>query len=186
MEVNISRPYRKGFNKDNKFKGPRINFRIKVPKIRVISSSGEQLGILDTKLALNMARDEGLDLVEMSPNAQPPVCKIMDYGKYKYEQQKKTQESKKKQVKVVVKEVKLRPNTDEHDLNFKMKHARRFLENKDKAKITMQFRGREMAHVDRGKETMKRIVEILADVGTPEKEAKMEGRNLSMIMMPKS
>lgn len=163
-----------------------MNHRIRIPKIRVIASDGSQLGVLDTKEALRIAGDEGLDLVEISPNAEPPVCKIMDYGKYKYEQQKKTQENKKKQTKVALKEVKLRPNTDVHDLGFKLKHARRFLEGKDKAKISMQFRGREMAHIDRGKETMKKIIEELADVGTPEREPKMEGRTLTMILMPKA
>lgn len=167
------------------FSGPRINFRIRVPKVRVIAADGEQLGILLTSEALKIAEEQGYDLVEVSPNAEPPVCKIMDFGKYKYEEQKKKQESKKKQTVVVVKEIKLRPNTDTHDIDFKMKHIRRFLEGKDKAKVTMQFRGREMMYVDRGKEVLKKIISDVADLGTPEREPRMEGRMLSVILQPK-
>lgn len=173
---------RRGFKP--KQTGPRTNFRIRVPKVRVIASDGEQIGILDTKEAIRMAEDQGLDLVEISPNAEPPVCKIMDYGKYKYEQQKKEQESKKKQVVVQVKEIKLRPNTDIHDINFKLKHVRRFLEQKDKAKISIQFRGREMIHVDRAKENLNKIIDEVKDLGVPEREPKMEGRTLSVILQP--
>lgn len=162
-----------------------MNFRIRVPKVRVISANGEQLGILATQEALKMAEEQGYDLVEVSPNSEPPVCKIMDFGKYKYEEQKKKQENKKKQTVVVVKEIKLRPNTDVHDIEFKMKHIRRFLEGKDKAKITMQFRGREMMHVDRGKDVLKKIIQDVADLGAPEREPRMEGRMLSVILQPK-
>ena len=156
-----------------------------MPKVRAISPDGEQLGVLSTIEALRIADEYGLDLVEISPNAEPPVCKIMDYGKYKYELQKKSQESKKKQVTVALKEIKLRPNTDVHDLEFKTKHVRRFLENKDKAKISIQFRGREMMHADRARETMKKILESIKDVGEPEKAPTMEGRTMSVIVAPK-
>ena len=162
-----------------------MNERIRVPKIRVVGDDGEQLGIMNPRDALQIAQEKGLDLVEVAPNAEPPVCKILDYGKFKYEEQKKKAESKKKQTIVSLKEIKLRPNTDVHDLEFKLKHVRRFLEAKDKAKITMQFRGREMAHVDRGKEIMKKIIDNIQDVGVPEKAPKMEGRTLSVIIQPK-
>ena len=181
------RPGGGGFNRGGRdfHKGPRINDRIRVPKIRVIGAEGDQLGIMTPMEAMKIADEYGLDLVEISPTADPPVCKIMDYGKYKYELQKKQQESKKKQVVIQLKEIKLRPNTDSHDLDFKMNHVRRFLEEKDKAKISIQFRGREMQHVDRAKETMKKIIEGLKDIGEPEKAPTMEGRTLSVIIAPK-
>lgn len=143
------------------------------------------MGIIDTREALLLADDKGLDLVEVSPNSNPPVCKIMDYGKYKYEEQKKKQASKKKQTTMNIKEIKLRPNTDVHDLEFKSKHIRRFLEHKDKAKITVQFRGREMMHLDRGREMLDRIIRDMADIGAPESAPKKEGRFLSVILQPK-
>lgn len=167
-------------------RGPRMNDRIRVPQIRVIGSTGEQLGVMTPEEARRIAMDEGLDLVEISPTAKPPVCKIMDYGKHKYEKQKKEQENRKKQVKVVVKEIKLRPNTDSHDIEFKMNHVRRFIEDKDKAKITIQFRGREMAHMDRARANLKRIIDGLADIATPETEPRVEGRTLSVILGPKT
>jgi len=130
-----------------------------------------------------LAEEKGL--VEVSPTANPPVCKIMDYGKYKYEEQKKKQTSKKKQTTMTIKEIKLRPNTDVHDLEFKSNHIRRFLEHKDKAKITVQFRGREMMYLNRGKEILSKIIQEMADVGEPEGEPKKEGRFLSVILQPK-
>ena len=185
MEV-IIRPQRPGFKRPPaKFSGPRINDRIRVPEIRVIASDGEQLGIMSPMEAMRIADGEGLDLVEISPTAKPPVCKIMDYGKYKYEQQKKEHESKRKQVKVTVKEIKMRPNTDAHDIEFKMNHVRRFIEHKDKAKISIQFRGREMMHMDRAKEMLNKIVLDLADVAVAEMAPKLEGRTLSVILAPK-
>ena len=156
-----------------------------MPRVRVIGAEGEQLGIMTPLEAFKIAQEQGYDLVEVAPTAEPPVCKIMDFGKYKYEEQKKKQESKKKQIVVTVKEIKLRPTTDKHDLDFKMKHVRRFLEDKDKAKVSIQFRGREMMHVDRGKEVMKKIIAAIQDVGVPEKEPRMEGRTLSVILQPK-
>lgn len=162
-----------------------MNDRIRVPQIRVIASDGEQLGVMTPDDARKMAQDEGLDLVEISPTAKPPVCKIMDYGKYKYDKQKKEHENKKRQTKVVVKEIKLRPNTDVHDIEFKMKHVRRFIEDKDKVKITVQFRGREMAHMDRARDNLKKIVEGLTDIAEAEQEPKVEGRTLSVMLQPK-
>lgn len=168
-----------------KERGPRMNDRIRVPEIRVIGAEGEQIGVVATSEALRMAEDVGLDLVEISPTAKPPVCKIMDYGKYKYEQQKKEHEKKKNQTKIVVKEIKMRPNTDRHDIEFKMNHVRRFLEKKDKAKITIQFRGREMMHMERARENLNHIVQQLADIAEPEMQPKVEGRTLSVILAPK-
>lgn len=162
-----------------------MNRRIRVPKIRLIGSEGQQLGIFATDGAMKMAGEEGLDLVEISPNADPPVCKIMDYGKYKYLQQKKKQESKKHQVVIHVKEIKLRPNIGEHDLQFKIGHVRRFLEGKDRAKVTIQFRGREMQHIGRAREVVNRILKDTEDLGEVERPAKVEGRTLSMVLMPK-
>jgi translation initiation factor IF-3 len=182
----MRRPGGRGFRPRQRFDGPRMNERIRVPEIRVIGSDGSQLGLMAPIDALRMAKDEGYDLVEISPTAKPPVCKIMDYGKHKYEKQKKDHESKKKQVKITLKEIKLRPNTDKHDIEFKMKHVRRFLENKDKAKITIQHRGREMMHINRSREILKNIIEGLADVGEAEMQPKIEGRTLSVIIGPKA
>ena len=134
--------------------------------------------------ALVLAEEAGLDLVEISPNATPPVCKILDYGKYKYEQQKKASEARKKQKTVDVKEVKIRPGIEKHDYDVKMRNARRFLENGDKVKVTMRFRGREMAHQDIGRDLLDRMVEELADVGKPEVLPKMEGRQMMMFLAP--
>lgn len=166
--------------------GPKINDMISYPKVRLISSTGEQLGIFTSFAAQKMADEEGLDLVEISGTADPPVVKIMDYGKFKYEKQKKEQESKKKQIVTVVKEIKLRPNTDQHDLDFKMNHVRRFISEKDKVKITMQFRGREMMFLERGKEILTKIVKDLEDVTEAESAPKQEGRTVSVMLMPRA
>ncbi|MBX7149362.1 translation initiation factor IF-3 [bacterium] len=163
-----------------------MNRQIRVPQIRLIGSGGEQMGLFATDGAIKIAFDEGLDLVEIDPNANPPVCKIMDYGKYKYQLQKRQHESKKKQIVVHVKEIKIRPNIDEHDIEFKLNHVRRFLEDKDKAKITLQFRGREMMHADRGKELMDKFIKGTEGLGEVETPPKMEGRNLSMVLTPLS
>ncbi len=136
--------------------------------------------------ALNAAREEGLDLVEVAPNADPPVCKIMDYGKFRYQQSKRSQEAKKKQTVIQVKEVKLRPKTDEHDIQTKLRHIRRFLAQKDKAKVTVIFRGREIAFKDRGEMVLQKVLEELKDEVVVEMPPKMEGRNLVMILAPKS
>jgi translation initiation factor IF-3 len=152
----------------------------------VIGSDGSQLGILPIEKALQLAAESHFDLVEVAPNADPPVCKIMDYGKFKYQQNKKTQEAKKKASVIQVKEVKVRPKTDEHDLEFKMRHIRRFLGQKDKAKVTMLFRGREIAYTQQGMKILERIIEALQDEAVVEQRPKMEGRNLIMVLAPKS
>jgi translation initiation factor IF-3 len=162
----------------------RINERIRVPQVRLIDQNGEQVGVVDTTQALQMARDATLDLVEISPNAAPPVCKILDYGKFKYEKKKKDQEAKKKQVVVKVKEVQLRPNTDEHDLDYKFRNVRSFLEDGDKAKITMMFRGREVAYVENGQKTMRRLIQEMGDLAIVEAPPKLEGKKLIMVLGP--
>lgn len=154
--------------------------------MRLVGADNEQLGILPLSQALSMAESQQLDLVEVSPTAVPPVCRIMDYGKFKYQQSKKQQEAKKKQVQVVLKEVKLRPKTDEHDLQFKIKHVRRFLEEGNKAKVTLVFRGREITHMEIGKVSLDRIAEEIQDVGIIEVRPKMEGRAMFMIVAPKN
>lgn len=151
----------------------------------MIGANSEQLGIIQLQEALALAESQQLDLVEVSPTAVPPVCRIMDYGKFKYQQSKKLQEAKKKQVQVQVKEVKLRPKTDEHDLLFKMKHVRRFLEEGNKAKITVVFRGREITHMNLGQNALDRFVEDLKDIAIIEVRPKMEGRNMFIIVAPK-
>ncbi|HEX9019754.1 MAG TPA: translation initiation factor IF-3 [Nitrospirota bacterium] len=164
----------------------RINFQIRVKEVRVISSDGEQLGIMDTRDAIRKAEDLGLDLVEVAPTAKPPVCRIMDFGKYKYELAKKAHESKKHQSVVVVKEIKLRPRTDEHDINFKTNNIKRFLEDGNKVKVTIMFRGREMAHTTYGRAVLDRILNDLQNEAMVEQPARMEGRNMTMLLGAKT
>jgi len=166
-------------------KGLRVNERIRIKEVRVILPDGTQLGILPTEEALQKAYALNLDLVEVAPEARPPVCRIMDYGKYRYEQSKKAREAKKKQTVIELKEIKLRPKTEEHDFQFKAKHAERFLKEGNKAKITMMFRGREMIRMDRGKALLTRFVEALKDVAVVEQQPKVEGRNMTLILAPK-
>jgi translation initiation factor IF-3 len=154
--------------------------------VRVIGAESEQIGIISINEALQMAESQHLDLVEVSPTAVPPVCRIMDFGKFKYQQSKKLQEAKKKQVQVQLKEVKLRPKTDEHDLQFKIKHVRRFLEEGNKAKITVVFRGREITHMELGQIALDKFVEELQDVALIEVRPKMEGRSMFIIVAPKA
>lgn len=151
----------------------------------MIGQEGQQLGVLTLKKALELAVQEELDLVEVAPNADPPVCKIMDFGKFKYQQNKRTQEAKKKQTVIQVKEVKVRPKTDEHDLQVKIRHIKRFLGQKDKAKVTILFRGREIAYTDQGTKVLERIREVLKEDCVVEQMPKMEGRNMVMILAPK-
>lgn len=151
----------------------------------MIGADGSQIGIVPLKKALDLAAQDALDLVEVAPNATPPVCKIMDYGKYKYQQNKKTQEAKKKQTVIQVKEVKVRPKTDEHDLQVKIRHLKRFLGQKDKAKVTIVFRGREITYKDQGIKILERITEELIEEAVVEQSPKMEGRNMVMILAPK-
>ena len=178
------------FQKQNYFqrrtrpKGPKTNERIRAPEVQVISSEGKNLGTLSTQEAINIAKQEGLDLIEISPNANPPVCKIIDIGKYKYDQQKKAHKAKKKQKVMNLKEIKLRPVTEIHDYNFKIKNAQRFLTKGDKVKFTVQFRGREMQHTDLGYDLMKRITDDTASLGKIEVKPKFEGRQIIMIIHP--
>lgn len=160
----------------------RINENITVERVRLIDEEGEMLGVFPTKAAIEKAYDAGLDLVEVSPNADPPVCKILDYGKYKYEQQKKANEARKKQKTIDVKEVKIRPGIEDHDYQVKMKNARRFLENGDKVKVTMRFRGREMAHQDIGMAVLERMKKELEELSKVELQPKLEGRQMIMIL----
>ncbi|SHG06116.1 bacterial translation initiation factor 3 (bIF-3) [Desulfacinum infernum DSM 9756] len=163
-----------------------MNERIRAREVRVIGSDGTQLGIMPLQQALEAAREEGLDLVEVAPNADPPVCKIMDYGKFKYLQSKRSQEAKKKQTVIQVKEVKVRPKTDDHDIQTKLRHIRRFLAQKDKAKVTVIFRGREIAFKERGAMVLQKILDELQDEAVVEMPPKMEGRNMVMILAPKA
>lgn len=163
----------------------RVNNQIVADEIRLIGSEGGQIGIVSVPDALRRSEEEGLDLVEISPNATPPVCKIMDYGKYRYEQSKKEKDSKKKQHVVVLKEIRLRPRTEDHDFDFKVKHARKFLEQKNKVKFTVMFRGREMAYKEFGAKLLDRIEETLGDIAKVESEKKFEGRSLTMTMILK-
>ncbi len=165
-----------------KQKGPRANEDITASEVRVVDAEGEMLGVMPTSRAIELAENQGLDLVEISPNAEPPVCKILDYGKYKYEQQKKAAEARKSQKTVDVKEVKIRPGIEDHDYQVKMRNARKFLENGDKVKVTMRFRGREMAHQDIGFNLLKRMIEELSDVGKVDLHPKMEGRQIIMVL----
>src|SRR3954447_16343060 len=162
----------------------RINERIRVPQVRLIDEKGEQVGVVDTREALQMARDRGLDLMEVSPNSSPPVCKICDYGKFKYEKKKKEHEAKKKQTVIKVKEIQLRPQTEEHDLEYKFKNVMQFLKEGDKAKITIMFRGREITYVDQGFKIMKQLAELVKDVGIVEAPPKIEGKKLIMVLAP--
>jgi len=164
----------------------RVNEQIRIREVRVIDSDGSQLGVLPTAEALKIAEERGLDLVEISPNSRPPVCKIMDYGKFKYEQSKKNRESKKKQHVTHLKEIKMRPKIEEHDLQFKLKHAENFLSNRDKVKFTVVFRGREMEHIHRGKELLDKIIEQFSDIAIVEKEPVQVGRSISVILGPRT
>ena len=172
------------FQRRSKPQGPRANERIRALDVQVISSNGNNLGTLPLKKAIEVAKEEGLDLIEISPNANPPVCKIMDIGKYKYDLQKKANNAKKKQKIVSLKELKLRPGTEIHDYNFKLKNAKKFLSKGDKVKFTVRFKGREMQHVQLGKDLMNRIIEDTKDIGKVETNPKFEGRQMIMIIQP--
>ncbi|MEX0503522.1 translation initiation factor IF-3 [Alphaproteobacteria bacterium LSUCC0719] len=165
--------------------GPRINGAIRVPQVRCIDPDGNQLGILDTREALAKAEDFGLDLVEVQPNAEPPVCKILDYGKYKYEAQKRANEARKKQKTIEVKEIKFRPNIDEHDYQVKMRNMTKFLSGGDKVKVTLRFRGREMAHQELGANVLARVREETEEFAKVEAMPKMEGRQMVMVLAPR-
>ncbi|MFT4795348.1 MAG: translation initiation factor IF-3 [Paracoccaceae bacterium] len=166
--------------------GPRVNDRIRATEIRLIDHEGENQGVVTPQDAIRMAEAVGLDLVEISPTAKPPVCKIMDFGKFKYEQQKKAVEAKKHQNVIEIKEVKFRPNIDIHDYGVKMRNVFRFLESGDKVKVTLRFRGREMAHQELGRDLLKRIADDTVDLGKVESMPKMEGRQMIMVIGPKA
>ena len=172
------------FQRRSKPQGPRSNEKIRALDVQVIGSNGGNLGTLPLNKAIEIAKEEGLDLIEISPNANPPVCKIMDMGKYKYDLQKKANIAKKKQKVVLLKEIKLRPGTDVHDYNFKIKNAKKFLTKRDKVKFTVKFKGREMQHIQLGKDLMNRIIDDTKDLGKVETHPKFEGRQMIMIIQP--
>jgi translation initiation factor IF-3 len=163
----------------------RVNRQIRISPLRVIGADGSQLGIMDVDTALRTAEDQGLDLVEVAPMARPPVVRIMDYGKYKFEQAKQARIAKKKQHVIELKEVKYRPGIDDHDFDTKTRHARRFLEEKNKVKVTMMFRGRQIAHPELGKAVLDRVASELADIAKIETEGRLEGKSMTMILTPK-
>ena len=172
------------FQRRTKPKGPKANERIRALEVQVISSDGKNLGTLRTQEAINIAKQKGLDLIEISPNANPPVCKIIDIGKYKYDLQKKANKAKKKQKIISLKEIKLRPVTEIHDYNFKIKNAQRFLEKGDKVKFTVRFKGREMQHTHLGDKLMERIISDTSTYGKVEIWPKFEGKQIIMIVQP--
>ncbi len=172
------------FQKRTKPRGPRSNNRITSSEIQVIASDGENLGILNLHDAINRAREKGLDLIEIAPNVKPPVCKIMDMGKYKYDAQKKANKAKKKQKKIELKEIKLRPVTEIHDYSFKMKNAQKFLAKGDKVKFTIRFKGRELQHSSLGSDLMKKIKQDIQSIGKVELQPKFDGKQMIMVVQP--
>ena len=173
-------------SKGKKTVGPRINESITASEVRVISSTGKQLGILSIREALNQAEDEGFDLIEISPNARPPVCKIIDYGKLKYKEQKSKKEAKKKQKTIEIKEIKMRPGIDKHDYNVKIKALSKFINGGNKVKISLRFRGREIEHKDLGFNLLNKLTEEVANFAEVEVRPKSEGRQIMMVLVPVS
>ncbi len=172
------------YHKKTKPRGPRSNHRITSTDVQVIGSDGENLGILNLNDAINRAKDLGLDLIEIAPNTKPPVCKIMDMGKYKYDVQKKANKAKKKQKKIELKEIKLRPVTEIHDYNFKIKNAQKFIVKGDKVKFTIRFKGRELQHSSLGNDLMEKIKKDMAQIGRVELEPKFDGKQMIMVIQP--
>ena len=172
------------FQRRTKDRGPKSNNRINSPEVQVIASNGENLGILNTNEAIAMAKEEGLDLIEIAPNAKPPVCKIIDMGKYKYDAQKKANKAKKKQKKIELKEIKLRPVTETHDYQFKIKNAQKFIFKGDKVKFTIRFKGRELQHSHLGNELMNKIKEDMQAIGKVELHPKFDGKQMIMVIQP--
>ena len=172
------------FQRRTKPRGPRFNFKITSPEVQVITSDGQNLGILNTNEAISKANDEGLDLIEIAPNAKPPVCKIMDMGKFKYDQQKKANKAKKKQKKIELKEIKLRPVTEVHDYTFKIKNAQKFLSKGDKVKFTIKFKGRALQHSHLGNELMDKIKQDMQEIGRVELHPKFDGKQMIMVIQP--
>ena len=177
-------PKQNYFQRKTKPKGPRSNNRISSPEVQVIDSDGENLGILNLQEAIIKAKEANLDLIEIAPNAKPPVCKIMDMGKYKYDQQKKLNQAKKKQKKIELKEIKLRPVTEVHDYTFKIKNAQKFLSKGDKVKFTIRFKGREMQHSKLGNDLMEKIKQDMQSIGKVELQPKLDGRQMIMVIQP--
>ena len=177
-------PKQNYFQKRTKPKGPRSNNRITSPEVQVIDSDGENLGVLNLQEAISKAKNENLDLIEIAPNARPPVCKIMDMGKYKYDQQKKLNKAKKKQKKIELKEIKLRPVTEVHDYTFKIKNAQKFLSKGDKVKFTIRFKGREMQHTKLGNDLMEKIKIDMETIGKVELQPKFDGKQMIMVIQP--
>ena len=171
--------------KESDSKRVNINENIRVREVRVINDDGAQLGILSIDEALKVAREAGLDLVEVAPEAEPPVCRVMDFGRYKYQQSKKSAESRKKSTVIEVKEVKFRPKTGEHDYQFKLRNIQKFLAEKNKVKVSLMFRGREIAHADLGQALLERVLQDIGEAAQPEQMPKLEGRNMIMILAPK-
>ena len=165
--------------------GPRVNEQIEAEKVRVVNADGEMVGVISKEEGIEIAFEAGLDLVEVSPNADPPVCKVLDYGKYKYEAQKKANEARKKQKVIDVKEIKMRPGIDEHDYQVKMRSVRRFLDEGDKVKMTIRFRGREMTHQELGMKVLDRVREDVDELAKVEQFPKSEGRLMTMVIAPK-
>ncbi len=172
------------FQRRTKDKGPKSNNRINSPEVQVINSSGENLGVINTNEAIAMAKEEGLDLIEIAPNAKPPVCKIIDMGKFKYDAQKKANKAKKKQKIVLLKEIKLRPVTEIHDYTFKIKNAQKFLAKGDKVRFTIRFKGRELQHSNLGHDLMSKIKEDIKLVGKVEMNPKFDGKQMIMVIQP--
>lgn len=163
----------------------KINEEIRAKEIRLLGVENEQLGIISLRDALRMSQEQNLDLVEIAPTAKPPVCRIMDYGKYKYEQAKRDKEVRKKQKVIIVKEVKLRPGIEDHDFSVKLKNAQRFLEDGDKVKVTIMFRGRELSHAELGRQVLVKLAKECSSLANIEREPKLEGKNMIMILTPK-
>ncbi len=172
------------FQRRTRPRGPRSNNKITSPEVQVITSNGENLGIITISEAVSRAKEDGLDLIEIAPNAKPPVCKIMDMGKYKYDQQKKANKAKKKQKKIELKEIKLRPVTEVHDYTFKIKNAQKFISKGDKVKFTIKFRGRELQHTNLGNELMEKIKIDMQSIGKVELQPKFEGKQMIMVIQP--
>ncbi len=172
------------FQKRTKERGPRYNNRISSPEVQVIANDGENLGILNTNEAITKAKSEGYDLIEIAPNANPPVCKIMDMGKFKYDAQKKANLARKKQKIIALKEIKMRPVTETHDYEFKVKNAKKFIAKGDKVKFTIRFKGRELQHSHLGNELMTRIKEDMKDIGKVELDPKFDGKQMIMVIQP--
>jgi translation initiation factor IF-3 len=172
------------FQRRTKDKGPKSNNRITAPEVQVIGSDGENIGIINTNEAISMAKEQGLDLIEIAPNAKPPVCKIIDMGKFKYDAQKKANVAKKKQKIVLLKEIKMRPVTETHDYDFKVKNAKKFIGKGDKVKFTIRFKGRELQHSHLGRELMNKIQVDMQDIGKVELHPKFDGKQMIMVIQP--